>query len=99
MNGINLYEPVIAERIIHKNDEHAVLVGDKETTSGAMNEFYREEVIIEKKYSWKLWAIILLDACPVGLDILFFQPRIFSQWNCQPVFYSYSTTSGNLFCS
>ena len=45
MNGINFYEPVIAERIIHKNDEHSVLVGDKETTSGAMNEFYREDVI------------------------------------------------------
>jgi hypothetical protein len=56
----NFYEPVAAERVIHKNAEHSVLVGDKETTSGAMNEFYREDGLIEKKYSWKLWAIILL---------------------------------------
>ncbi len=60
VDGINFYEPVIAERVIHKNAEHAVLVGDKETTSGVMNEFYREDFIIEKKYSWKLWAIVLL---------------------------------------
>ena len=77
MDGINFYEPVIAERIIHKNDEHAVLVGDKETTSGAMNEFYREDVIIEKKYSWKLWAIILLALALLVL-IFYFSSHAFS---------------------
>lgn len=55
---INFFEPVLAERVIHKNDEHAVLVGDKETTSSVMNEFYKEE-IIEKKSSWKIWALAL----------------------------------------
>ncbi len=77
MDGINFYEPVIAERVIHKNAEHAVLVGDKETTSGVMNEFYREDVIIEKKYSWKLWAIILAVLSLLIL-IFYFSSHAFS---------------------
>ena len=56
----NFYEPVTAERVIHKNAEHTVLVGDKETTSGVMSEFYRDEVVNEKKVSWKILAIVLL---------------------------------------
>jgi hypothetical protein len=54
--GINFYEPVPAERVIHKDDEHAVLVGDKETTSVAMNEFYRE-IIQSDDRAWIRWAI------------------------------------------
>lgn len=76
-NSINFYEPVIAERVIHKNAEHAVLVGDKETTSGVMNEFYREDVLTEKKYSWKLWAIILLILSLLIL-IFYFSNHAFS---------------------
>lgn len=66
--GNSFYEPVSAEKIIYKNAEHSVLVGDRETTSGVMNEYYREE-IIEKKLWWKLWAIILLA---ISLVVLFF---------------------------
>lgn len=66
---INFYEPVIAERVIHKDAEHAVLVGDKETTSGIMNEFYRDDVLDEKKSSWKIWAVVLLA---VSLLVLLF---------------------------
>lgn len=68
-NNFNFYEDVIAERVIHQNTEHAVLVGDKETTSGIMNEFYREEVSTQKKSAWKIWAIILLS---VSLLVLLF---------------------------
>ncbi len=64
----NFYEPVIAERVIHENEEHAVLVGDKETTSSVMNEFYREEVVATKS-TWKIWAIVLLA---ISLVVLFF---------------------------
>ena len=77
MNGIDFREPLIAERVIHKNDEHAVLVGDKETTSGVMNEFYREDVLIKKKYSWKLWAIVLSAICLLTL-IIYFSNHAFS---------------------
>ncbi|MGH2564023.1 MAG: hypothetical protein ACRDE5_05905 [Ginsengibacter sp.] len=75
----NFYEPVSAERVIHENEEHAVLVGDKETTSSAMNEFYRDD-IIETKSTWKIWAIVLLA---VSLLIL-----IYHFYNNKP------TTSG-----
>lgn len=64
----NFYEPVTAERVIHENETHTVLVGDKETTSSVMNEFYREEVI-EEKQTWKIWAIVLLA---ISLLILIF---------------------------
>lgn len=72
VEDINFYEPVIAERVIHKNAEHAVLVGDKETTSGVMNEFYREDFITERKYSWKLWAIILFALSLLILAFYFY---------------------------
>jgi len=70
--GLNFFEPVLAERVIHKNDEHAVLVGDKETTSAAMNEFYREDdTVIPKRISWKVWAISLAAVCLVTLLFYF----------------------------
>ena len=67
-NDISFYEPVSAERIIYKNAEHSVLVGDTETTSGVMNEFYRNEIIENKRW-WKIWAIVLLT---ISLAVLFF---------------------------
>ena len=66
-NDISFYEPVSAERI-HKNAEHSVLVGDTETTSGVMNEFYRDEIIENKRW-WKIWAVVLLA---ISLVVLFF---------------------------
>ena len=63
------FAPVRAERIIHKNSEHAVLVGDKETTSSAMNEFYNVEETETKSIGWKIFAIILLL---IALVLLFF---------------------------
>jgi nucleoid DNA-binding protein len=54
-----LFEPVIAERVIHKNAEHAMLVGDKETTSSAMNLLLNEEAET-KNPSWNIIALILL---------------------------------------
>jgi nucleoid DNA-binding protein len=54
----SFYEPVSAEGF-NKNSEHPVLVGDTETTSAVMNEFFRQE-IIQKRTWWKIWAIVLL---------------------------------------
>lgn len=54
-----LYDILPAERVIHKDEHHAVLVGDKETTSSAMNEFYNSDVVVKKKAWWKIWAIVL----------------------------------------
>jgi nucleoid DNA-binding protein len=59
-NGIFFYQTLPAEKVIHKNDQHAMLVGDRETTSGAMNKFYRDdEIVAAKKPTWKMWALIL----------------------------------------
>ena len=63
------FAPVVAGRVIHKNSEHAVLVGDRETTSSVMNQFYNEEEIVKKSNAWKIIAILLLT---IALVILFF---------------------------
>ena len=60
-----LYEPVSANRVVHKDEDHAVLVGDRQTTSAAMNEYYKAESVFERKISWKIWAAVLF-----GLSIL-----------------------------
>ncbi len=75
---INFYEPVTAERVIHKNAEHAVLVGDKETTSVVMNEFYREDASTSKEKSWKIWAVILSVICLLAL-LFYFSSHKFSE--------------------
>lgn len=60
---------VAAERVIHKNSEHAVLVGDRETTSSVMNQFYSLEEPATKSNAWKIIAIVLLV---IALVFLFF---------------------------
>jgi hypothetical protein len=69
--GSGFYEAVPAERVMHENAEHSLLVGDRETTSGVMNEFYREE-IIQKKTWWKMWAIVLLAFSLLVLAFYFY---------------------------
>jgi nucleoid DNA-binding protein len=66
--SINFFEPVVAERVIHENTEHEMLVGDKHTTSSVMNHYYQEEETIPQSNRWKIFAIILLL---IGLVLLF----------------------------
>jgi hypothetical protein len=51
------FQPVYAERIIRENAEHALLVGDQETTNFQMTEFFNEKPLLKSR--WKLLAIIL----------------------------------------
>jgi nucleoid DNA-binding protein len=51
-------QPVIAEKVIHKDAEHVILVGDKETTNVVMNEYYSEDTT-EVKDRWWIWAAVL----------------------------------------
>jgi hypothetical protein len=51
-------QPVKAERVIHPQAEHQILVGDKETTNIVMSEYFSEEVPV-KKNRWWIWAIVL----------------------------------------
>lgn len=60
-----LHEAVAANRVVHKDEDHAVLVGDRQTTSAAMNEYYKAETVFERKISWKIWATVLF-----GLSLL-----------------------------
>ncbi|MDQ6843452.1 MAG: hypothetical protein M3Z92_03735 [Bacteroidota bacterium] len=66
-----LYDPVPAERVIHKHEEHSVLVGDKETTSHAMNEYFKDDPVIKKKAWWKIWAIVMVSVSLLILIIHF----------------------------
>ncbi len=68
---LRLYDAVIAERVVHKNEEHAVLVGDTQTTSAAMSEYYKTETVFERKISWKTWAIVLGSLSLLALIIHF----------------------------
>jgi hypothetical protein len=63
-----LYEAVKAERVIHSNAKHSILVGDKEKTNYEMSEWLSDEVHVEKE-SWWVYALIL---AAIGLSLLFF---------------------------
>jgi hypothetical protein len=50
-------KPVAAERVVRNNAAHAMLVGDKETTTLAMSEMLTEESSIKKR--WWIYALII----------------------------------------
>ena len=63
------YSPsVVAERVIHPEAEHNILVGDKETTNTLMTEYFKEEPV--KKDRWWIWAIVLA-AVAIGVIIIY----------------------------
>jgi hypothetical protein len=50
-------QPVFAERVIHPDAEHQILVGDKETTNTVMTEFLAPKSATKDR--WWIWAILL----------------------------------------
>lgn len=66
---IPFFVPVPAERVIHKDSVHAMLVGDRETNSSVMNQLLNEERQAPRDYTWKIIAGILLV---IALLLLFF---------------------------
>lgn len=66
------FRPVKAERVIHQNSEHAVLVGDKETTSSRMSDYLQIESVIKKNNTWKILAVLLFIIAVVFLFIHFY---------------------------
>jgi len=62
-------QPVIAERVIHPDAAHQILVGDKETTTTVMTEMLNEKP--EAKDRWWIWAIVLGVIGLVALLIYF----------------------------
>lgn len=61
-------QPVTAERVIRQDAQHAILVGDKETTTQDMSELLSEGTFVERE-SWWIYALILFA---IGVVILFF---------------------------
>jgi nucleoid DNA-binding protein len=64
-------QPVFAERVIHPDAEHQILVGDRETTNTIMTEMLAPKN--EVKDRWWIWAIVLGIAGLLALLIYFTQ--------------------------
>ena len=52
-----LIQPVFAERVIHPNEEHSILVGDKESTNTLMTEMLAPKAVTRE--SWWIWTMVL----------------------------------------
>lgn len=61
--------PVSAQRIIRTNARHAMLVGDKETTTADMNSYLQVEAVHKERASWWIYALIL---AAIALTAIFF---------------------------
>ncbi|HLI92963.1 MAG TPA: hypothetical protein VKU83_05120 [Puia sp.] len=59
--------PVPAMRVNRQDAVHTLLVGDRERTSGEMNEWLQEKVVSRRRISW--WVVALVLAV-IGLAIL-----------------------------
>lgn len=64
-------QPVYAERVIRPDEEHNILVGDKETTNTVMTGYFNETPAV--KEGWWIWAVILGVLCLLALFIYFTQ--------------------------
>lgn len=62
-------QPVFAERVIHPQAEHQILVGDKETTNTLMTEMLAPKEATTDR--WWIWAIVLGAISLVALLIYF----------------------------
>ncbi len=79
------FPAVHAERVIHPEAEHTMLVGDKETTNVEMTDYFAAEPV--KADRWWIWALVL---GLLGSGIILFQlmqhgSGIFGTGNACPV--------------
>ncbi len=70
-----LTQPANAERVIHQSAEHSMLVGDKETTTTEMTEYFAETIAPQDK--WWIWAITL---GLIGISVIVFYYLIDNQY-------------------
>jgi hypothetical protein len=61
--------PAPATKVIHANDQHTLLVGDREISSGDIVSYRGSEAKYIEKESWWVYALIL---AAIGLIVLFF---------------------------
>ena len=62
------YPPVVAERVIHPDASHSILVGDRETTNTVMSEFYNEGEVVRKK-KWWIGPVLLLVVASIMIIV------------------------------
>jgi hypothetical protein len=62
-----LLPPAKAERVVHPQAEHQILVGDKETTNTLMTEYYNEVPAVKSR--WWIWAVALAAIAAIGILI------------------------------
>lgn len=67
---VSFAKPVYAERVIHPDDSHAILVGDKETDRNTMTEFFTETEAV-KKSKWWIWAVAIFIISAIMFIIYF----------------------------
>ena len=60
----NFLQPVFAERVIHENATHNMLVGDKETTTTVMTDFFNEKPLSVERW-WMIAAALLVVTASV----------------------------------
>jgi hypothetical protein len=60
-------QPTPAMRVNRQDAQHTLLVGDRERTSGEMNEWLLEENANRRRIPWWVWALVL---AVVGLAVL-----------------------------
>jgi hypothetical protein len=73
-------QPVKAQRVIHPQAEHNILVGDTQTTNTEMTEYYSDELIAVHKNRWWIWAIVLGAIALVALLFYINNPGHSSTW-------------------
>lgn len=66
---VNYYTEIHAERVVRTDSSHNMLVGDKETTTTAMTEYFTPSDAPRRSFWW-IWALIII-AVSVGLIVLY----------------------------
>ncbi len=62
------FPAIAAQRVIHPNDSHKMLVGAKETNTATMTEYYSESETT-KIDKWWVWAIVIFLLATIAIVI------------------------------
>ena len=74
---------VQAVKVIHPNETHNITVGDTETDTVTMTEFFAEEAAVKDK--WWIWAAVFLGISFAGLAYFIFGTSHSSTGNIYPI--------------